>query len=353
MENILIINTFGIGDVLFSTPLVANLRRAYPQAHIVYMANRRTAGFLCHNPKIDEVIVYERDEFVAVYKRNPLAFVGQWVHLGARIRQTRFDAVFDLSQNSTFGFVCKMAGIPKRIGYDYRRRGRSLTHKIPLVGYEGRHVAEYYLDLLTLVGIKPVVLPMEMPIPSQDEQWAKDWVKQQGIDPQKPLVGVVPGGGQSWGTNAKNKRWPSAKYADLVHKVVAEKGAAVILMGDAQEAALGQEIAAKTQSSVYSAIGKTSLTQMAALFKLCRLVVANDGGPLHVAVAVGAKTASLFGPVDDTVYGPWPREGHTVIKKGLACQPCYRRFRQAYCTHISCLQDLSVEDVYRKVAASL
>ncbi len=88
---------------------------------------------------------------------------------------------------------------------------------------------------------------------------------------------------------------------------------------------------------------------MAALLQLCRLVIVNDGGPLHVAVAAGVKTASMFGPVDPVVYGPYPSLGHTIIQKGLACQPCYRQFRKASCDHLSCLRDLSVEEVFNKI----
>ena len=64
VKKILIINTFGIGDVLFTTPMISNLRLAYPECTIAYLANRRTADFLKFNPDIYQVFVYERDEFV-------------------------------------------------------------------------------------------------------------------------------------------------------------------------------------------------------------------------------------------------------------------------------------------------
>ena len=92
---------------------------------------------------------------------------------------------------------------------------------------------------------------------------------------------------------------------------------------------------------------------MAALFEQCRLAIVNDAGPLHVAVAVGVKTVSIFGPVDPKIYGPYPAEGHSVVQKDLPCQPCYRRFCMANCEHISCLSELSVEEVYRKVKGIL
>jgi len=352
MNRILIINPFGIGDVLFTTPMIANLKRAYPQAYIAYISNRRTEEFLRLNPKIDHVLVYERDEFHAI-RYNPIRLLGKWFSLIKEISDQRCDAVFDLSFNRMFGALCWICGIPKRIGYDYRRRGMFLNHKATLKGYEGRHVIEYYLDLLRWVGVDTSQKTMEMPVAREHEDWAKQWLKDKGIADRK-LVAIVPGGGQSWGGRAVKKRWPAEKYAQLTDKIVAEGSAAVILMGDSREEPLCREVAALVHSPVYSAVGQTSLTQMAALFKQCRLAVVNDGGPLHVAVASGTKTVSIFGPVDEVVYGPYPPSAdHQVVTKGLACQPCYRKFFLALCGHISCLRDLSLDDVYRKVKSAL
>lgn len=341
-SRILLINPFGIGDVLFTTPVIGNLRLHNPQARIGYLANRRTADFLRGNPKIDRVFVYERDEFV-----KDLA--GQWKQLYHEVRQERFEAALDFSMNSNFGFFCQMAGIPVRLGYDFRGRGRFLTRKWPLSGYEGRHVVEYYLDLLRKIGLPAQVLPLEMPVRGEDTQWALQWLKNQGIGQERLKIAVVPGGGASWGSQAQNKRWPPEKYAHLVDKMIADLKAVVILMGDIKEEPLCQEVARLAHYPVHSAAGQTSLMQMAALMKFCGLVIANDGGPLHVAAAAGAATVGIFGPVDEAVYGAWPPQGQATAAAKIACRPCYRNFRMTDCRHISCLQVLSVEDVYQKV----
>ena len=136
-KKILIINPYGIGDVLFTTPVISNLRLAYPQATIAYLANRRTADFLKFNPDIAQVFVYERDEFVDVYRQNPFKFIKNDLEFFNSIKQQGFDVVFDFSLNSTFGFLSAACGIKKRVGFDYRKRGRFLTDRIPLLGFEG------------------------------------------------------------------------------------------------------------------------------------------------------------------------------------------------------------------------
>jgi ADP-heptose:LPS heptosyltransferase len=190
---------------------------------------------------------------------------------------------------------------------------------------------------------------MKMNVPSAEVKWAKDWLKVHGIDSRKPLIAVLPGGGASWGTAARLKRWPASNYAQLIDKIVENFDAAIILLGDSKEEALCREVVSQAHFPVHFGVGETSLLGLAALLMQCRAAIVNDGGPLHVAEAVGIKTVSIFGPVDPLVYGPYPMANHTVVQKGLPCQPCYRRFRMASCSHINCLTKLSVEEVYRKV----
>jgi len=327
--------------VLFTTPVISNLRLAYPQAAIAYLANRRTADLLKVIPEIAKVFIYERDEFVGNYPK--------YFELYNSIKQEAFDIVFDFSLNSSFGFLCAACGIKKRIGYDYRKRGRFLTDKVSLSGFEGKHIVEYYLDLLALLQIPVKPLPMHMTVPAQDLDWAQDWLMKHRATPAKPLIAVLPGGGASWGKAAGLKRWPAPKFAHLIDKIIENFDADIILMGDPREEALCREVVNLAHFPLTFAVGKTSLLGMAALLKSCKAAIVNDGGPLHVAAAVGVKTVSIFGPVDPKVYGPYPMSGHSVVQKGLPCQPCYRRFRMARCGHISCLNDLSVEEVYRKV----
>jgi heptosyltransferase-2 len=341
-KRILIINPFGIGDVLFTIPVISNLRKAYPDAFIGYLVNRRALPIVASNPKINQVYVYERDEF-----KKDLA--SSWIKLFGEIKNAHFDMAFDFSLNSTFGFLCMACGIDQRIGYDYRGRGRFLTDMISLEGYEGKHVVDYYLDLISKLNIPVSAQNLEIVVDSDHQQWAKDWIKQNKIPTQRPIFAVIPGGGASWGKDSSYKRWPIEQYAALVDKIIAKSKATVILMGDKNEQAVCQELTRLCSHPVYSAVGETTLLQMAALLKSCSLALVNDGGPLHVAVAVGIKTVSIFGPVDPVVYGPFPRNGHVVIDRHLACQPCYRQFRKASCEHLSCLRDLSVEEVFHQV----
>lgn len=345
---ILIINPFGIGDVLFTTPLIRNLKYHFPESFIGYVVNQRTAAFLIDYSKVNRVFVYERDHFNQLYHSSKIQFIQKGFEFLQEIKEVKFDLVIDLSLNGTMSFLMWWIGIPRRIGFNYRNRSPFLTTKITLDGYERKHVVDYYLSLLEELGCEVKSRELEFPLKDEDRQWAEVFLKKNGIASDDIVVGLVPGGGASWGKDAAYKRWAPEKYAKLADKIVEKFSAHIILLGDQNEEELCRQVKTLMRSNACLACGETSVGQFAALLKSCRLNIVNDGGPLHVAVAVGAKTVSIFGPVDPLVYGPL-RHDHVVVTKDLACRPCYRRFRMAQCSHISCLKTIEVEEVFEKV----
>jgi lipopolysaccharide heptosyltransferase II len=353
MNKVLIINPFGIGDVLFSTPMIATLKEEFPGVSISYLGNARTAPILKNDPRIDDVLSYERDEFVAVYRKSPWQFFLKWRGLIEKIRAGRFDVAFDLSMGSPLSFGLFLAGVPKRIGFNYKGRGRWLTHSISLKGYEGRHVAEYHADLLGFVGIHDAPGAMSCFPSSKEEAWADGVLRDNGLRPGQFIV-LYPGGGASWGKGAFQKRWSPENYAKLADKIIEKATLAIILLGDQNEIELCRAVLNAVEQKtggkkVISLAGRTSVLEAAALMHRARFVIANDGGPLHMAVAAGGRTVSIFGPVDPTVYGPFLRGSHKVVTLGLPCQPCYRNFRMSDCKHQTCLKQLTVSEVYQQL----
>ena len=346
-KKILIINQFGIGDVLFTMPVVNNLKKEYPSAEIFYLCNNRVVGLLNSEKNIDKTFVYDRDEYNAIYKKSKFQFFKKVVRFISDIRREEFDIVFDFSLNSMFGLFTFFAGIKERIGFNYKKRSPFLTKKFTLEGFSGQHVVEFYLDLIRASGIDAKTRELSIQLNSKDIEWAKCFLSENNISKGSPIIGVLPGAGASWGADAKYRRWPRQRFVKLVDKMIENLSAQIILMGDVNEAELCSEIVNKWGSRVLPACGKTTIAQLGALLSLCDLAVLNDGGPLHLSVAVGIKTVSIFGPVDERVYGPFGNsEDHCVINSGILCRPCYRNFRMVACQHSRCLQDISVDDVF-------
>ena len=198
-RRILIVNPFGIGDVLFSTPLIRAVRRAFPNAYLAYLCNRRTEEILRRNEHLNELFIYERDELVALWKQRKRSAITAVMSLLRAIRRRRFDLAIDLSLGERYSFLLMLLGIRRRIGFDYRRRGRFLTHRLIIDGYHEDHVVEHYARLLRSLGILLRNRHLELPVSEADQRAAKDQLRHFGLKDGQPAIGLIPAGGR-WGT---------------------------------------------------------------------------------------------------------------------------------------------------------
>lgn len=349
-QKILIINPFGIGDVLFTTPLIASLKSFNPAASISYLCNSRSHAVLKNNPALNKIFIYDRDEYVDLFAKSKMQFFKKSKQFFNDIKVEKFDTLLDLSLGGQYSFWAKLAGIKNRIGLSFKGRNRFLTEKIDIKGYENKHVIEHYFDLLDLMHVPIAQKNMEVSLEESDLKWAEELTKKEGLSACDGFIGIAPGGGASWGQDARYKQWSAANYLKLADKLIAKTRCGIILMGDKSDSSLCREIERKFPRRAFNLAGTTTIGQFTALAKQCRFVVLNDGGLLHICVAAGVKTVSIFGPVDPVVYGPYPSEGHVVItNESLACRPCYHRFRRAECSHISCLNDIKMNQVFERI----
>ena len=295
-KRILIINIFGIGDVLFTTPLIRNLKSSYPDLYIGYVCNRRTAPLLEGNPKVDKIIICDRDEYDEAYRQSKILAFTKMINFLKSIRMERFDTSMDVSLSSFTSCAAWLAGIKHKIRFKYKNRSFCLNRRFVLEGYEDKHVVEYYLGLLEELGVPATERDMEINVDQEDRDWADEFLGDNiGKAGQRPVIGLVPGGGASWGKDAVYKRWPPEKYAKLADKLIEKFSAAIILFGDKSELDLCEGVSGAMSRRPVMACGQTTVSQFAALARKCSLMIVNDGGPLHIAVAAGAKTASIFG----------------------------------------------------------
>ena len=129
----------------------------------------------------------------------------------------------------------------------------------------------------------------------------------------------------------------------------------VLLFGTGEELEICKEILSVIGPRAVSLCGATDLDLLVELIGRCRLLICNEGGPLHIAVSQDVKTISLFGPVDDKVYGPYPpSERHKVIKaQDVECRPCYKNFKHRICDVHVCLTGINRDEVVEAAKESL
>ena len=345
----LFVNPFGIGDVLFTTPLISAVKEAYPQSVIGYWCNERTASILKDNKDINKIYPLSRGDIKKIYNRSKIKGITETFSLLRAIKKERFDIALDFSLDHRYGFLCKVAGIPRRIGYDYKGRGRFLTDKLILDGYSQKHIVEYYLDLLSFLNIRQKQAGLKLTISEEAKNNAKRRLLKESGKEAGLLIGIAPAGGASWGKDAFRKHWPSGYFAALADKLASELKARIIILGDPSEKELCAKVVRNMKERAVDFSGRTTLEELPAIINHMDLLITNDAGILHVGVALKKKTLSFFGPVDPRVYGPYPTDDdrNIALSSNLECEPCYRNFRMADCPKdIECLSSISVQEAF-------
>ena len=352
-SRILIVNPYGIGDVLFTTPLIKKVRQAFPHCYVACLLGSRTREILEKNPNVNEIFIFNKGKFdkSSLKERFKMFF-----SLLSVLRKRHFDLMFDISNAPEYSFFAKVfLRIKTRVGFDYKKRGRFLTHRLKLAGYQDKHVIEYYLDLARLLGIKiNNDKKIDLYLSSEDIEFSKSFLKEHGCAEGERLLCVLPGGGGSWGEDASYKHWPKENFASVSNQVFQLLGLKTLILGGPEEAGLCKQLEHLINHNCINACLKSTLKQSAALMARCQVVLCNDSGPLHIAKSQGLKTVSIFGPVDEKVYGPYPLSGEDkVLTASVNCRPCYRNFKFTKCHQQRCLSEIKPKEAFEAIKAHL
>ncbi len=347
LRRILIVQPYGIGDLLFITPVLRALR-LIPTVEVVdLLLGSRTAEVVQANPHINEIFVIDKDRYHRQsWKEN---WRDQFA-LGQRLRRKHYDLMLDYSLRGENAFWGEFfLGIPDRAGFDYKNRG--FFHNIKLEipeGFLGRHVVDFCCDLAEKAGVLVEDRFLEYYFDPQEKNIAQK--KLQGTlakIPQKYAV-ISPGGGESWGKDASRKRWPVHSFAELVEKMAELLGfQGIVIVGSTGEKELAEELRSRVSVPAVNLAGELSLAESALVIQKAALFIGNDGGLVHLANSLHVPVIAFYGPVDPVVYGPYPASPKTcaIYHKELDCRPCYYKFRYDHtCKTLACLHELTVED---------
>jgi heptosyltransferase-2 len=355
-----------IGDAVMTTPALLRLREALPDTHIVLLTHDKLAGLWAGHPAVNEVITFAPKEGVFSIAR--------------RLREGSFDTALVLPNSIRTGLEVRLAGIPRRIGYAgswrnwllsdavlwrtdvVKMRKRTVEEVRRLVADSGHagsktgapsatsHHIFHYLHLAAALGAKPEPLAPVIAVTGAEVAA----VKAKFQLPDGLLVGL--NAGAEYGPA---KRWPADRFIAAAKELCGRLHCGFVIFGGPADNALATEIAAalaaapvvsshQSQVSVTNLAGHTSLRELCAALRACRVVLTNDTGPMHLAAAVGARLVGLFGSTSIELTGPGlPGDARHILLRGEApCAPCFLRecpidFR--------CMKSLTVERVVQAV----
>ncbi|MCK9594894.1 MAG: lipopolysaccharide heptosyltransferase II [Candidatus Omnitrophica bacterium] len=332
-EKILIFNVNWLGDVLFSTAVIRNIRYNYPDSFIACVIPGRCQSVLEGNPYLDEVIIFdEKKEHKGVLAK--IKFV-------AYLRGKKFDRIFLLHRSFSRLLIAFLAGIPRRIGYYTAKRGFLLTQKITPPDINSMHRIDYYLNVIGKSGLEVKDRFTDFFVSEKDLLRVKELLAGYGLTDKDLLVGINPGG--NWGP----KRWPKEYFSCLADRLIEELSARVLITGSQKDLALAEEIRSKMKNKPVIVCGQLSIKQFAGLAKRLDLFISADSGPLHIANAAGAKKIiGLFGPTDTKITGPYPPDNAVILQINAGCViPCYK----VDCRDNRCMKALTPDMVISRV----
>lgn len=346
-KRFLIVKLSSLGDVVHTLPVLRTLRTAYPEAFIAWIVEEKSQDVLYKNPDLDELIVVRTKH----WRRNRnLDSLREIREAFCRLRNHRFEYVFDFQGLIKSGVFAWLSGAPNRLGFhckDCRERLNALftNHKAPFSG-KNIHVIDKNLALLTRVEQERSIpdLPKTFPlaIPDAANEYIQDFLKDNPELTGKPIIGINPGVG------FKTKQWDLKRFAELADRISLEMGFNILLTwGPGEEEKIGEITKTMTQRAWPAPA--TSIHQSIALYRQLSLFISCDTGPLHLCAALGIPTVSIFGPTDPVRNGPYG-DVHKVVYKKLPCSFCYKRRCP---TQNECMDQVTVEDLLEQVKISI
>jgi len=201
------------------------------------------------------------------------------------------------------------------------------------------------MGLLRHLGINDEAVVFSPLWGEQEEKSVKSLLAVHGAQTSTPQIIVHPCA--AWLT----KCWNAKKIAMMCDSLQKDFGARIVFTGAAAERDYIAEILSRMPAPAFNLAGRTNLRELACLFAGAALVISMDSGPLHLACAVGTPVVALFGPTAPWRTGPFGSR-HSVIRKELACSPCYRK-KKCPQGHHRCMEDITVEDVLQACAQYL
>lgn len=307
------------GDVLLTSPVFSNLRKALPSAEIDAMVYADTVPMLEGHPAIRKFLSYDRN-----WKK-----LGRWRRLSHElslllaIRQEKYDLVLNLTEGDRGAIAALVSGASVRAGFDPEGKGflgkRCIyTHMVKNCKTP-RHTVEKNLDILRRLGIFPAPEERDLffAIPTDDQARAVQLLQAEELEPHGYFL-LHPA--SRW----KFKCWPSARVAELITQLHAQGEKIVITASpDPQEIQMVEEILAQAPGiPVANLAGKTSLKELGALIAMSRALICVDSVPLHLSSALQIPAIALFGPTSEINWGPWRNDRARVVARGLSCRPC-------------------------------
>ena len=312
---ILIVRLSALGDVAMASGLIPALRSIWPRAHIAWLTEPAAAPLLQANPRLDELLVWDRPAWRRLWKERQLATLWKaWRQFRRQLRSGRYDLVIDAQGLLKSGLCAWWTRAPRRVAIHPREGSQWLcTERFDPSSSESAPIAAEYRELATRFGAAPEAFHLDVvPSPAAREAARQALAR---ADVRGPYAVLCPF------TTRPQKHWFPPRWAELARHLRAE-GLTPVLLGGPNDQAAAREIIEIEQAPAVSLVGHLRLDESAAVIEGAELLVGVDTGLTHIGTAMRIPTVALFGSTRPYLHaGDAPTR---VLYHALPCSPCRR-----------------------------
>ena len=322
VQKILVIKPRAIGDVLLSTPVLPNLREAFPQAQMDFLVEKFASEVLLDNPYIDNLIPFDPKT------QSSISII-------SNIRRKGYNLVIDLFANPRTAIITIFSRAKYRVGFPFKWRKYAYNMLVHPRGGEVHNV-EFNLDVLRRLGIPTTYKNPNFFLNDNAKQFAREFLNRHRLSDLKFITINIGGGWQI-------KRLPLNKYAELCNLIRATMDLPAVVLYGPGETKEAEQITKSTNAIMAP---QTSLHEMGAIMKESLVLITNDSGPMHIAAALEVPTLAIFGPTSPRLQGPYGNIAEIVRNEKLDCLEC----NLTKCPIGNpCMKELQIETIFEKL----
>ncbi len=317
-----------LGDVIITTPVLKAIKGCFPKTELYYMCEEKYAPVLEQNPYLDGII------------RLEAGMTGTFKAI-REIRKRKFVLALDLFYNPRSSNILFLSGIPLRIGGSRGIRKRLYTDNFK-APREISNCVRHHLYPLRILGCRTNGADQAPRVYLSEEERLEgsrtlDMILGKRRE-EKMIVALHPGG--TW----QSKRWPARSFAHLADLIMDSFRAETVIVSGPGEQDIADEV---RESSGYNLklLPPVPIRTLASVVLNCDAVIANDGGVMHLSIALQRPTVGIFGPTEPEIWFPYQSMGpYALATRNLHCAPCHRHF----CESLECLEGLEEREVFGK-----
>ena len=318
---ILIMELWGIGDLVMMSAFLKPLKENYPNARITVLSKEVGKTLFKEDPSIDEFISF--DFPWTRFKKKYALWSWDWpgvFRVIARLRKEKFDLVLDARGDIRNNLLSFLSGANMRLGYGWTGGGYFLTDNLKNT-LKDLHRVDAWLELLRYLGFKADGYRPYLCVSKDEEKISEDFLKANGIDSRDFIVGIHPG------ARIKTRCWPLDRFGKIAEVTRDTCKSRIIIIMEPE--GYGEEISINGENFKV----KLTLRQLISLIKKLNLLICNDGGVMHIAGAVNTPVVAIFGPTEPAWFSPYGANNTVVIENDMPCRPCfdYCKYDRAVC----------------------